>query len=293
MLIPNGLKWLSTSQTGREWLKSLPDLVDKVCCDWALSLDESAYDGGSVSYIHPVKRSGQVYILKVQYPHPECADEAAALRVWDGVGAIKLVAHDAANHALLLEACMPGTCLSAAEDIDPLSVYIDLLPKLSVETQEPFPQLHEEALRWQRMLRDAYDQGRAVDETALIKAALDLLESLLTSDQGEQVLLHQDLHAENILKSDSRRWLAIDPKPLVGDRAFAVAPVVRAFELGHSEQAVHDRLGRLCKSLGLDQDRAWAWTIIQTMAWSFDSKYKAKHHQTVAWLLKSRKKSAR
>jgi streptomycin 6-kinase len=40
------------------------------------------------------------------------------------------------------------------------------------------------------------------------------------------VLLHTDLHDENVLAGDREQWLAIDPKPLVGDAAFEVAPLL-------------------------------------------------------------------
>ena len=48
----------------------------------------------------------------------------------------------------------------------------------------------------------------------------------------------------------------IDPKPLTGEREFAVAPVVRDFQLGHSPAEVRGRLDRLCADLSLDRDRA-------------------------------------
>lgn len=48
-----------------------------------------------------------------------------------------------------------------------------------------------------------------------------------------QVLLHQDLHADNVLRAGREPWLVIDPKPLTGEREFGVAPIVRSFELGH------------------------------------------------------------
>jgi streptomycin 6-kinase len=34
------------------------------------------------------------------------------------------------------------------------------------------------------------------------------------------VLLATDLHAANVLRSQGETWLAIDPKPFVGDRAY-------------------------------------------------------------------------
>jgi streptomycin 6-kinase len=99
------------------------------------------------------------------------------------------------------------------------------------------------------------------------------------------VLLHQDLHGENVLAAEREPWLTIDPKPLTGEREFGVAPIVRSFELGHSRRAALRRLDRLTWELGLDRERARLWTVGQTVAWGFDSDYAPTHLDTVRWLL--------
>ena len=45
--------------------------------------------------------------------------------------------------------------------------------------------------------------------------------------QGEPVVLHQDLHGGNVLRAQREPWLAIDPKPLVGEREFDTASFLR------------------------------------------------------------------
>jgi streptomycin 6-kinase len=99
------------------------------------------------------------------------------------------------------------------------------------------------------------------------------------------VLLHQDLHGGNVLAAGREPWLAIDPKPLVGEREFAVAPIVRSPELGHSRRAVVGRLDRLTSDLGLERDRARGWTIGQTVAWAVDGG--REHVEVVQWLLEA------
>ena len=79
--------------------------------------------------------------------------------------------------------------------------------------------------------------------------------------------------------------LVIDPKPLAGERAFGLAPIVRSFELGHGRREVEHRLDRLSGDLGVDRDRARWWTIAQTVAWSFGSEHIERHGQTARWLL--------
>ena len=105
---------------------------------------------------------------------------------------------------------------------------------------------------------------------------------------SEQVLVHQDLHGENVLAAQREPWLVIDPKPLAGEREFSLAPIIRSFELGHSKKDVTYRLERLSSELTLDRDRVRRWTIAQTIAWSFSSGYAAHHYETARWLLSAK-----
>jgi streptomycin 6-kinase len=99
------------------------------------------------------------------------------------------------------------------------------------------------------------------------------------------VLINQDLHGGNILRARREPWLMIDPKPLIGEREFSLAPIVRSYELGHSRTSVLRRLDRLTSDLGLDRERARLWTVGQTVAWATDSSHPATHIETVRWLL--------
>jgi spore maturation protein CgeB len=54
-------------------------------------------------------------VLKLIYPHRESEHEADALELWDGDGAVRLLARDDARSAMLLERCEPGTFLSTLD----------------------------------------------------------------------------------------------------------------------------------------------------------------------------------
>ena len=86
------------------------------------------------------------------------------------------------------------------------------------------------------------------------------------------MLVHQDLHRENVLRAKREPWLVIDPKPLTGEREFALAPIVRDAQLGGGRGPLVHRLDRLTEELGLDRERASRWAFVQTLAWSIDSK---------------------
>jgi streptomycin 6-kinase len=222
-------------------------------------------------------------VLKIQWPHIESEHEADALEVWDGDGAVRLLAHDPSRHALLLERCRPGTYLYEVAPEGALQIIAGLLPRLWKAAGSPFRSLAEETSRW--TIREEWNElGRPFEER-LVRAAEAALEDLVPS-QGEQVLLHQDLHAGNVLAAEREPWLVIDPKPLVGEREFGLAPVIRSFELGHSRREVLRRLDFLSGELSLDRERARGWAIAQTIAWSFDSVYR-EHAETARWLLEA------
>lgn len=222
-------------------------------------------------------------VLKIQFPDRESEHEAAALRAWGGRGAIRLLAHDPGRHALLLERCVPGTPLADLDEDAVLDVFVALLPRLFEPVGAPFRPLAEEAGWWAKDLEPKWEAAGRPFERRLLDAALDALHILPTS-QGESVLLHQDLHPGNVLRAEREPWLVIDPKPLAGEREFALAPIVRAFELGHDRRLVLARLGRLSDELGLDRERARLWALAQTVAWSFGSDYFDRHVETARWL---------
>jgi streptomycin 6-kinase len=279
-----GLGWAERTDEGRAWLERLPRLLEECTQRWRLELG-TPFPYAYASLALPARLpEGSEAVLKICFPHRESEHEGDALAVWDGNGAVRLLEQDRERWALLLERCRPGTPLHEIGLDEALDVFIDLLPRLWIPVAEPFRPLAEEAASWAESLPKNWARSGRPFERTLLDAALRALEELASS-QGEQVLIHQDLHADNVLRSEREPWLVIDPKPLVGEREFSLAPIVRSSELGHSQRAVRRRLDRLSAELGLDRDRARGWTVAQTVAWSFDSDHLEQHIETARWLL--------
>src|ERR1700758_5537737 len=235
-----------------------------VARDWNLRLGEPYPPGAASGYVARAELpDGTPAVLKLGLPHRESEQEADALERWNGDGAVRLLARDDDRHALLLERCEPGTRLSEGAS-DPLDVLIGLLPRL-----------------W----KDASGFHTVADEVAwwALDGDVGALARELWATQAELVLVHQDLHGENVLAAERQPWLVIDPKPLAAEREFAVAPIVRSDELGHSKRHVLYRLDRLGSELGLDRERARGWTIVQTMAW-LEGGGAGGRRQVVEWL---------
>jgi len=249
--------------------------LDECIAQWDLRLGEPYPPGAAGHAVRAELPDGTPAVLKVSTPHREAEQEADALERWDGDGAVRLLARDDERHALLLERCEPGTFLS--ESANALDVLIGLLPRLW-KSPDGFHTLADEAACWAEHL------PRECSDPSLLEPALHYIRELAPT-QGEQVLVHQDLHGENVLAAQREPWLVIDPKPLAAEREFAAASIVRSFELGHSKRDVVYRLDRLCAELELDRDRALGWTVVQTVAWSGGSDYVDQHIETVRWLL--------
>jgi streptomycin 6-kinase len=268
--LPDGTRELGQHESGRVWLDRLPRLLDEVVKRWQLRLGDPFPDASASLTLRATTPDGEAVVLKLQYPHREAVHEAAALAHWDGNGAVRLLAHDADRHALLLEPCEPGTPLFELDQDAALDVLVDLLPRLWQPSDRAFTSLGDEAAHWAATLYDVWARAGRPFERDLLAAGLEAIGELATT-QGEQVLLHQDLHTGNVLSAAREPWLAIDPKPLLGEREFGLAPIVRGAELGHSRSHVLHRLDRLSRELRLDRHRACGWTFAQTLAWSIDT----------------------
>lgn len=272
MRIPASLEWWRGVPGGVEWLDSLPAIVVGRTREWELEV-LAPLPGGNVSLVLAVERHGVPAVLKVNFPEDESAHEPDALRLWDGSGAVRLLAYDEPTRALLLERCVPGDRLWEIEDEDEATgIAATVLAALwkPPPVEHSFESLADVSLRWSvEIPRDWASLGRPFERKLVDEAVSACLE--LGGDQEEQVVLHQDLHGGNVLRATREAWLAIDPKPLVGERTFDTASFLRdrRWLLGTpgAEARIRRRLDLLSSELGLDPERMRRWGIVHALAW--------------------------
>jgi streptomycin 6-kinase len=266
---------------------SLTDIVagvdlESAAARWSLRLGDPFTQGAGGLTAPATLPDGTPVVLKVSYPHRESEHEADALEVWDGDGAVRLIDRDDSGRLVLLERCFPGSPLSRLDPEDALDVLGGLVRRLWRPADGPFHTLVDEAAWWAEYLPRGWHHAEGI-----LAVALEALREL-PETQGEQVLIHQDLHGDNVLAAGREPWLVIDPKPLLGEREFSVAPIVRSSELGERRRDVLHRFDRLTSELSLDRQRARGWTIAQTVAWTPDDAADAEWHLQVArWLIAS------
>jgi streptomycin 6-kinase len=178
------------------------------------------------------------------------------------------------RRALLVERCEPGTRLwELGDEEEATGIAAGLLRRLwrPVERGHGLRLLADEAARWAEELPRRCEGLEPPYERRLLDEAVAFLREA-GSNQGSQVVCHQDFHGGNLLRADREPWLAIDPKPLVGEREFDTASLLRdrRWELRNDPGAaarVRRRLDRLSADLGLDRDRMRGWGIAHALAW--------------------------
>jgi streptomycin 6-kinase len=274
--IPRSLQHWRRVPGGREWLERLPAIVDECADAWDLRLGEP-YNGGKVGLALRVERADESpAVLKVNFPG-RVTHEAAALAHWGGVGAVRLLERDDARSALLLERCDPGYQLSdLAAEKEAHEAAIRVLRRIWRPPPDlhPFPMLADEAPRWAEELPRRWKALGRPCERELLEAAVAALREVDSTQ--EAVVCHQDFHGGNVIRSTREDWLAIDPKPVVGERAFDTAWLLRDRRASvgaevQPKRRLRRRLDLLSGELELDRERVRGWGIARTLTWGLDA----------------------
>jgi streptomycin 6-kinase len=227
-----------------------------------------------VSLAVPVERAnGEPAVLKINFPEPESEREADALVFWAGRGAVRLLESQHSLRALLVERCIPGEQLwCVPDDAEATRIGLSVLSRLWRPTgaDSRFRPLASEAERWAVELPTDWEAlGRPFERRILDEAVSACVD--LAPDQGPMVLLHQDFHGGNVLRAEREPWLAIDPKPLVGEREFDAASLLRdrrwLLEAADGKRLMRRRLDLLSVELGLERERMRRWAIAHALAW--------------------------
>lgn len=264
---------------GVEWLERLPALVSACAERWSLT-PGPPFDDVGYSYVAPcVRDTGEQVALKIAFPNRELTTEIAALRLFDGRGAVRLLESDEESGAMLLERPQPGRPLTdIADDEQATAIAAAVMRRLwrPAPEEHPFPTVEE----WNEgfgKLRRQFDGATGPLPPAMVEEA-ERLSAELIGSATEHALLHGDLHHGNILSARREPWLAIDPKGRVGDPAYdtstlfynALPEVLDDAELG---RFLTRRVEVLAWALGIDRARILGWGVAQAVLsswWSYD-----------------------
>lgn len=255
-IIPERFKQAVARQfgdAGRQWLLDLPALLHELSKAWHLQLGPPVDNIKSnyVAYAHTA--TGTAVVLKVGVPHLDLKTEIDSLRHYRGRGMVTALA-SAGENAILLERINPGTNLHTLKDNrQETQIFAEVVAKLrhAPPSAHHFP-------NWMDHLDKVFRQGRLDLATtpdfprAWIDRAEQAVQDCRLADE-EDVLLHADLHHDNILFDNKKGWIAIDPKGRIGHPGLEVGRFSFNWLPKQSEAAalaLNERIAILTQALG-------------------------------------------
>jgi streptomycin 6-kinase len=277
--LPPGV--LAFAERGPDWaafVDRLPLLFNEVTEEWGLAVDGEPTHG-YCSLVVPVRRGEELAVLKLAVSDDEGEHEALGLQRWGGDGAVRLLCADPHRRALLLERLHTAD-LDSLPVLEACEVVAGLYARIHVPAPPQLRSVTSYLDRWTAQLRalprDSPIPRRLVEQTLALVADLFAEHSTATAPA---VLLHGDLHYQNVLAGDREPWLVIDPKPMSGDRHYEPAPMLwnrwdEAVATGDLRVALRRRFHTLVDAAGLDEGLARDWAVVRmvyNMVWELEA----------------------
>jgi streptomycin 6-kinase len=248
---------------GKRFLAKLPALIEEASQRWGLS-NVRPSPALSYNFVAFADRGEEQVVLKLGVPNDEMKSEIAALRLFNGEGACRLIDYDEEKSWMLLERLKPGVMLvTLKNDEEATHIAAVVMQKIwrpiqhvilseagnLKHTQEelfsrepasttPAAPLSASSLivtydkfiqlsDWfdgLRRLRSRFNGGTGPLKENLVERVEGSVKELF-AENHKPVLMHGDFHHFNILSSE-RGWLVIDPKGVIGPACYEVGPLL-------------------------------------------------------------------
>ncbi|MEU8435443.1 aminoglycoside phosphotransferase family protein [Streptomyces sp. NPDC029216] len=252
-----------------QWLERLPELAKEALERRDVVAQRVLAPGGRSSLVILVRYAdGTPAALKLAPPVARPDRELAALAHWGGFGAVRVLdsRHHEDDGALLLERLHAEVSLRSLPEPKALLEACGTLRRLWVRPPagHDFETVTERTTAQATALRAAPPELRTLADTALA------LHAELTAAPTEDLLLHGNFRQGKVLAAERAPWLTVGPDPLVGERAYDLARLVRdrledqvASSAGAS--GARRRVNKLADSLEVDRDRLRGWTVFRAV----------------------------
>ena len=207
---------------GEKWLEDLPNMLAEICEKWSLQIDK-VFPNLSYNFVAScVNENGEKYVLKTSVPEENAPIiyEKRALEAFDGKGAVKVIKFDKKRCAMLLERAIEGKTLGevCGEDYEKaVRIAVDVMRKLPRNPLNKNEFINLET--WINGLKKAVEANFELEKVSKAqKYFAELIEPL-----ERKILLHGDIHFDNILSAQHEPFLVIDPKGVMGEIGYEIA----------------------------------------------------------------------
>ena len=272
---------------GKQWLKDLPDILSEICEKWSVQIDK-VFPNLSYNFVALcVNKNGQKYVLKVGVPEKDSSIiyEKRALQVFDGQGAVKVIKFDKKRCAMLLERAVEGKTLGevCGEDYEKaVKIAVAVMQKLPRNPLNKNEFINLET--WINGLKKAAKANFAPEK---VRQAQKYFAELIEPFE-RKILLHGDIHFDNILSAQREPFLVIDPKGVVGEIGYDIAVFLNDLA-GWTEHLANRKeiLTRAIASFSQAFDvtptdlRKWAFSFAILSAWWMMEDFGQKDEKTL------------
>ena len=259
---------------GDKWLANLPETVAGIAEKWSLEMGK-VFTNLSFNFVAQcVDETGEKYVLKIGVPEKDSPIlfEKRALKAFNGKGAVQVVKFDKARCAMLLERAIEGKTLSevCGEDYArAVEIAVEVMLKLP---RNPLDKCKFIKLAsWIDGLNRAAKAGFALEKVA---RAQRFFADLSEGPFEKKILLHGDVHFDNILSAEREPFLVIDPKGVVGEIGYEIAVFLNDLagwtaHLANRKEILDLAVEEFSKAFAVrPQDlRKWAFAFAVLSAW--------------------------
>jgi len=280
-------------EEGHAFLTALPDLIVEASTRWGLTNVQPAptLSYNFVAFAESpspmgggVRGEGRSVVLKMGVPNDEMRSEMAALKLFNGVGACRLLEYDEKRCWMLLERLNPGVMLATMEDDEEATrIAAEVMKRIwvpletggvqhAVPQPDKFIQLSDWFLGGFERMRKMFSGGTGPLNEKLVERVEHSVKEFFTENHSP-VLMHGDFHHYNILSSE-RGWLIIDPRGVIGPAGYEVGPLMMnpwgsISDGSRLKVQLKKRIDILHEHLGFERERIREWTLAHAIlsAW--------------------------
>ncbi len=268
---------VSEGEAGLAWLANLDEVLTSLEQDWNIAIGPALAGGTAAFVAEATDATGDTFILKLGTPGTAAGrHEAEMLRRADGRGYSRLLRHDPARNAMLLE--------RLGERLDTLDLpyerQVDVICATLLQAWMPVPAdldcptgADKANSLAQSILTLWHGAGQPCAQ-AVIDTALRYCRDRAAAYRPENaVLAHGDPHPANVLAlpdSEPVQFRFIDPDGLAIEPAYDLGVLLRAWHEGIQGRHAHDiarsHVRHLTRRTQVPSEAIWQWGYIERVS---------------------------
>ncbi len=251
------------------WLDELPALVSRLEREWSVAVGRTFADATEAFVAEATLDDGTRAVLKLLVPRAGDAarNEITVLQLTNGEGCARLLRHDAARGALLLERL--GRSLQ--ELGLPIGQRHEILCATAARIWRPAPDCGlptgaEKGLWLVEFITKIWeDLDRPCSQKAVDNAIACAQRRIDAHDDERAVLVHGDVHQWNALEAGTGFKL-VDPDGLLAEAEYDMGILMREDPRELLDGDPEARSRWLATRTGLDAVAIWEWGVVERMS---------------------------